>query len=42
VLFEETWMDLDTVIQSEASQNEKNKYCISLICGMMNLFAKQK
>ena len=24
--FVETWMDLDTVIQSEVSQKEKNKY----------------
>ena len=24
--FAETWMDLETVIQSEASQKEKNKY----------------
>ena len=24
--FVETWMDLETVIQSEASQKEKNKY----------------
>ena len=26
--FVETWMDLETVIQSEVSQKEKNKYCI--------------
>ena len=26
--FVETWMDLDTVIQSEVSQQEKNKYRI--------------
>ena len=33
--FVETWMDLETVIQSEVSQKEKNKYCmISLICGL--------
>ena len=25
--FVETWMDLETVIQSEVSQREKNKYC---------------
>ena len=25
-LFVETWMDLETVIQSEVSQKEKNKY----------------
>ena len=29
--FVETWMDLETVIQSEVSQKEKNKYSI-LIC----------
>ena len=35
VSFVETWMDLETVIQSEVSQKEKNKYCmISLICGI--------
>ena len=27
VLFAEMWMDLETVIQSEVSQKEKNKYC---------------
>ena len=33
VLFAETWMDLETVIQSEVSQKEKNKYCILMhIC----------
>ena len=26
--FVETWMDLETVIQSEVSQKEKDKYCI--------------
>ena len=26
--FEEMWMDLETVIQSEVSQKEKNKYSI--------------
>ena len=32
--FVETWMDLETVIQSEVSQKEKNKYCIlKHICG---------
>ena len=32
--FVETWMDLETVIQSEASQKEKNKYRIlTHICG---------
>ena len=34
--FVETWMDLDTVIQSEISQKEKNKYCIlTHICGIL-------
>ena len=48
VSFAETWMDVETVLQSEVSQKEKNKYCIiSLICGIqkmvqINLFAKQK
>ena len=29
------WMDLETVIQSEVSQKEKNKYrLISLVCGI--------
>ena len=33
VPFAETWMDLETVIQSEVSQKEKNKYrIILLIC----------
>ena len=32
--FVETWMELETVIQSEVSQNEKNKYRIlTHICG---------
>ena len=32
--FVETWMDVETVIQSEASQKEKNKYRIlTHICG---------
>ena len=46
--FVETWMDLETVIQSEVSQKEKNKYCISMhICriyknGTDKRFARQK
>ena len=33
--FVETWMDLETVIQSEVSQKERNKYCIlTHICGL--------
>ena len=35
VPFAETWMDLETVIQSEISQKEKNKYRIlTHICGI--------
>ena len=33
VPFAETWMDLETVIQSEVSQKEKYRV-ISLICGI--------
>ena len=33
--FVETWMDLETVIQSEVSQKEKNKYRILMrVCGI--------
>ena len=33
--FVETWMDLETVIQSEVSQKEKNKYRIlTYVCGV--------
>ena len=33
--FVEMWMDLGTVLQSEVSQKEKNKYCIlTHICGI--------
>jgi len=33
VPFVETWMDLETIIQSKVSQKEKNKYyIISFIC----------
>ena len=33
--FVETWMDLETIIQSEVSQKEKNKYHILMhICGI--------
>ena len=32
--FVEMWMNLETVIQSEVSQKEENKYCIlTHICG---------
>ena len=34
-LFVVSWMDLESVIQSEISQTEKNKYSmLSLICGI--------
>ena len=32
--FVETWMDLDTVIQSEVSQKEKDKYHITYMCNL--------
>ena len=33
--FAEVWMDLETLMQSEVSQREKNKYCIILlVCGI--------
>ena len=34
VPFAETWMDLETVIQSEIGQKEKNKYILTYICGI--------
>ena len=34
MLFAATWMDLEIVILSEVSQTEKDKYMISLICGI--------
>ena len=35
VPFAEKWMDLESVIQSEVSQKEKNKYCVlTHICGI--------
>ena len=35
VSFAETWMDLETIIQSEESQKEKNKYhMLTHICGI--------
>ena len=35
VPFAEMWIDLETVMQTEVSQKEKNKYLIiSLICGI--------
>ena len=32
--FAATWMDLEIIIPSEVSQTEKDKYMISLICGI--------
>ena len=32
--FVETWMDLESVIQSEVSQKEENKYILTHICGI--------
>ena len=45
--FVATWMDLEIVIMSKVSQTEKDKYHISLTCGIykmvqMDLSAKQK
>ena len=35
VPFAEVWMDLETAIQSEVSQKEKDKYCILMhLCGI--------
>ena len=32
--FTATWMDLEIIILSEISETEKDKYMISLICGI--------
>ena len=32
--FVATWMDLEIIMLSEVSQTEKDKYMISLICGI--------
>ena len=32
--FAATWMDLEMIILSEVSQTQKDKYHISLICGI--------
>ena len=45
--FAATWMDLEFIITSGASQTEKDKYMMSLICGIlkmmeMNILRKQK
>ena len=32
--FAATWLDLENIILSELSQTEKDKYYISLICGI--------
>ena len=32
--FAETWMDLETIMLGEVSKTEKDKYMISLICGI--------
>ena len=46
MLFTATWMNLETVILSEVSQTEKDKYRISHVeskkMEQMNLFTKQK
>ena len=35
--FVATWMDLEIIILSEVSQKEKDKYMISLLCGIENM-----
>ena len=32
-----TWMDLEGIMLSEIIQTEKDKYCISLICGIKKI-----
>ena len=32
--FAERWMDLETMVQSEVDQREKNKYILMHICGI--------
>ena len=32
--FAAAWMDVETIIQSDISQTEKDKYMIPLICGI--------
>ena len=32
--FAETWMDLEIILLSEVSQTQKDKYHVSLICGI--------
>ena len=40
--FVKVWMDIETVIQSEVSQKEKNKYCIlTHICGIWKNWYRQ-
>ena len=34
MLFAATWMDLEIIILSEVSQTEKDKYHVSLMCGI--------
>ena len=39
--FSEMWVDLETVIQSEISQKEKDYHIISLICGISETVADE-
>ena len=32
--FATTWMDLETIIQSEVSQAKEDKYMVSHVCGI--------
>ena len=41
-LFLVSWMDLETVIQSEVSQKEANKYCrLTHICGIKKIHSEE-
>ena len=39
--FVETWMDLETVMQSEVSQKEKTNIILMLICGIWKIWYRQ-
>ena len=36
-----SWMDLEGIILSEVSQTEKDKYMISLICGIFTNYINE-
>ena len=39
--FPATWMDLEIITLSDISQTEKDKYMISLICGVSKIGKKK-